>query len=93
MAQTRIAVVEKAAWQEIARISSEAQIELLAHGMSEHARQLLENMPKVEALMPTLQVGRSETAAVSLRMTANRSNPMEVRPAWTGRRSSSSKPT
>ena len=29
---------------------------MLAHGMSEHARLLLENMPKVEALMPSLQV-------------------------------------
>jgi hypothetical protein len=56
VAQTRIAAIEKSARQEIERISSEAQIELLAHGMSEHARQLLDNLPKVEALMPSLQV-------------------------------------
>jgi hypothetical protein len=62
VAQTRIAAIEKAARQEIERISSEVQIELLAHGMSEHARQLLENMPKVESLMPTLQVEEIESS-------------------------------
>jgi hypothetical protein len=62
VAQTRIAAIEKKARQEIERISSEVQIELLAHGMSEHARQLLETLPKVDAMMPALQVEDIENA-------------------------------
>jgi hypothetical protein len=60
--QTRIAAIEKTARQEIERISSEVQIELLAHGMSELALKLLEKMPKVEAMMPPLKVDEVENS-------------------------------
>jgi hypothetical protein len=62
VAQTRIAAIEKTARHEIERISSEVQIELLAHGLSELAQQLLRNMPKVDAMMPTLQIEDIEAA-------------------------------
>jgi hypothetical protein len=42
VAQTRIAVIEKHARSGLERISSEVQIELLVHGMSETALRLLE---------------------------------------------------
>ena len=48
-------MIEKHARSGLERISSEVQIELLAHGMSETALRLLEQLPKVQ-LMPTLTV-------------------------------------
>jgi hypothetical protein len=60
VAQTRIAAIEKQARTEIERISSEVQIELLAHGLSPTAQALLEQMPKVDQLMPALQVEEVE---------------------------------
>ena len=61
VAQTRIAANEKQALTEIQRISSEVQIELLAHGMSPTALALLEQMPKVDQQMPALQVREVES--------------------------------
>jgi hypothetical protein len=61
VAQTRIAANEKQARTEIDRISSEVQIELLAHGMSPTALALLEQMPKVDQQMPALQVQEVES--------------------------------
>jgi hypothetical protein len=61
VAVTRVAAMEKQARTEIERKSSEVQIELLAHGMSLTARELLEQMPRVDELMPTLRVDEIET--------------------------------
>lgn len=60
VAQTRIQAIEKTARHEIERTYSEAQIELLAHGMSEYARQLLDKMPRVDEMMPALNVQEIE---------------------------------
>jgi hypothetical protein len=68
VAQTRIAAIEKQARTEIDRISSEVQIELLAHGLSPTALALLEQMPKVDQLMPTLQVEEVEAMVTPRRL-------------------------
>jgi hypothetical protein len=65
VAATRIAAIEKSARKEIERISSQVQIELLAHGMSELALKLLDKMPKVEAMMLPLQVDEIENSLKS----------------------------
>ena len=54
------AAIEKQARAEIERISSQAQIELLAHGLSPMAQALLEQLPQVDKLMSTLQVEEVE---------------------------------
>lgn len=61
VAQTRIASDEKLAHTEIERLSSEVQIELLAHGMSPVALALLEQMPRVDQQMQALQVDEVES--------------------------------
>jgi len=43
------------------RLSSEVQIELLAHGMSPVALALLEQMPRVDQQMQALQVDEVES--------------------------------
>ena len=60
IAVTRIVAIERQARAEIERISSQAQIELLAHGLSPMAQALLEQLPQVDKLMSTLQVEEVE---------------------------------
>lgn len=55
VAKTRIAAIEKEAVTKIERQSLEAQTQVLALGLeSQAARDFLEKMPSVDALMPTI---------------------------------------
>jgi len=54
-AKSKIAALEKQAYAKIERMSLEAQTEVIANGLeSAAARQFLEKMPTIEAMMPTL---------------------------------------
>jgi hypothetical protein len=60
VAQTRIAAVEKEARAKIEQMSADVQIELIANGLSDAAKTLLEQMPRVDQLMPALAVTEAE---------------------------------
>lgn len=56
-AKSKIEAIEKEALSKIEGMSLEAQTEIIAHGLeSATAKSFLENMPKIEALMPPVQV-------------------------------------
>jgi hypothetical protein len=60
VAQTRIAAVEKKARAKIDQMNADVQIELIANGLSDAAKMLLEQMPRVDQLMPALAVTEAE---------------------------------
>lgn len=56
-AKSRVEAIEKEALSKIEALSLEAQTEIIAHGLeSDAAKLFLETMPKIEALMPSIQV-------------------------------------
>lgn len=56
-AKSKVEAIEKEALSKIEAMSLEAQTEIIAHGLeSETAKAFLESMPKIEALMPPVQV-------------------------------------
>jgi hypothetical protein len=69
VATTRIAASERAAIAEIERQGAEIQTQLISVGMSEEAQRLLEALPSVEALMPSLPVSEVEAALEDGRQT------------------------
>lgn len=61
-AKSKIEALEKEAATKIERLSLQAQTEIIASGLdSESAKAFLEAMPKLEALMPPIDVGEIQT--------------------------------
>jgi hypothetical protein len=57
-AKSKIESIEKEALSKIESMSLEAQTQIIAHGLeSDAAKNFLESMPKIETLMPAVQVG------------------------------------
>jgi len=61
-AKSKIEALEKEAVTKIERLSLEAQTNIVAQGLdSESAKAFLEAMPKLEALMPPVEVGEIQS--------------------------------
>lgn len=61
-AKSKIAALELEAATKIERMSLEAQTQILAHGLeSADAKKFLDSMPKLEALMPPVEVGEIQS--------------------------------
>lgn len=61
-AKSKIEAIEKEALSKIEAMSLEAQTEIIAHGLeSEAAKAFLESMPKIESLMPPVQVSEIQS--------------------------------
>lgn len=61
-AKSRVEALEREAITKIERMSLEAQTEVIAHGLeSEAAKKFLDSMPKMDALMPPIEVGEIQT--------------------------------
>lgn len=56
VADSRLAAIERAAFDEIERASLEFSTEVISNGLSSRAQSLLASMPTIEALMPPLNV-------------------------------------
>lgn len=68
LAKAQIEALEKTARVEIERMSVNAQTEIIANGLSsDAAKAFLAQMPKIEALMPSLDLSQIETDAVKRR--------------------------
>lgn len=73
-AKSRVEALETEALAKIERLSLEAQTEVIANGLeSDAAKDFLNTMPQLDALMPTVEVGEIET----LIETRRRSNQLE----------------
>lgn len=72
-AQSRIQAIEKEALSKIESMSLEAQTEIVAHGLeSDAAKAFLHEMPKLEALMPPVQVAEIQSLIEAQRTSRRR---------------------
>jgi hypothetical protein len=77
-AKSRIEAMETEAISKIERMSLEAQTEVLANGLeTESAKKFLDAMPKMNELMPPVQIGEIQSL-VDTRKTEGRSNHYEL---------------
>lgn len=61
-AKSKVDAMEKEALTKIERLSLEAQTEIVAHGLeSDAANAFLQNMPKLDVLMPPIQMGEIQS--------------------------------
>lgn len=72
-AKSRIEAIEKEAVSKIEGLSLEAQTQIIAHGLeSEAAKAFLDTMPKLESLMPPVQVSEIQTLVEAKRQERRR---------------------